>query len=263
MSTPPRPAATIVLARNRGDRIEVYLVKRSGRSGFMGGAHVFPGGRVDAADGTLVGSLEPQQASSTESWMISARVAACRELLEEAGVLLGSHPEKAPAVRARLTQGESFAAALLAEGASIDLRVLTYFAHWITPSFEPKRYDTRFFLSELPEGVEASVDGHEIVEGRWATPRVAIEAHERGDIFLPPPTLVTLVALSEFQSVEAARQSLETQPIHTVLPKVRAAERAFEILFPWDAEYQGAEGDAVEFEGPAPAGPSRVVIRGF
>ncbi|MBI2377523.1 MAG: NUDIX domain-containing protein [Deltaproteobacteria bacterium] len=258
-----RPSATVVLTRDAAGGVEAFLVKRSGRSGFMAGAHVFPGGRVEAADASDEIARHTRAAPADQPWALSARVAACRELLEEAGVLLGPDPTKGPGVRKRLAEGASFAAALAAEETAIELDRLTYFAHWVTPSFEPKRYDTRFFLAEAPEGSEASVDRHEVVEGEWLGPAKAIEAHEAGSLFLPPPTLATLATLREFDRVATARTWLGSQPIRTVLPKVRATEKTFEVLFPWDPEYASVEGESVPFEGPLPRGPSRVVIRGF
>ena len=72
------PAATVVLLRQHGDRCEVLLVQRSARLSFHGGAWVFPGGRLDAAD--YVGSGADVTAA--------ARRAAVREAREEAGVVL-------------------------------------------------------------------------------------------------------------------------------------------------------------------------------
>jgi hypothetical protein len=48
-SIPTRPASTVVLLRP-ADPFEVFLVRRSDSIAFMGGAHVFPGGRVDEDD---------------------------------------------------------------------------------------------------------------------------------------------------------------------------------------------------------------------
>src|SRR5437868_701286 len=101
---PARPASTVVLLRPASasanasagkSPIEVLLVRRSDSVAFMGGAHVFPGGRVDAAD-----HLDASAAIADGVDAIAARmsdvpvgdaaahhVAAVRELFEEAGVL--------------------------------------------------------------------------------------------------------------------------------------------------------------------------------
>ena len=69
--TVPRQAASVILLRGGAEALEVLLVKRNPRARFMGGAWVFPGGAVDAAEGE--GDL-------------AHRAAAVRELAEEAGV---------------------------------------------------------------------------------------------------------------------------------------------------------------------------------
>jgi 8-oxo-dGTP pyrophosphatase MutT (NUDIX family) len=69
--TVPRVAATVILLRGGGERLELLLVQRNPKARFMGGAWVFPGGAVGPADGEGDGAL---------------RAAAVRELDEEAGV---------------------------------------------------------------------------------------------------------------------------------------------------------------------------------
>jgi 8-oxo-dGTP pyrophosphatase MutT (NUDIX family) len=71
--TVPRQAATVIVLRGGGAGLEVLLVKRNPASRFMGGAWVFPGGAVDAADG------EHDAAH---------RAAGVREVQEEAGLAL-------------------------------------------------------------------------------------------------------------------------------------------------------------------------------
>jgi len=71
--TTPRQAATVILLRGGSGGLEVLLVKRNPESRFMGGAWVFPGGAVDAAEG------EGDEAH---------RAAAVREVAEEAGIAL-------------------------------------------------------------------------------------------------------------------------------------------------------------------------------
>ena len=48
----PRQAATVIVLRGGSDGLEVLLVKRNPAQRFMGGAWVFPGGAVDAGEGT-------------------------------------------------------------------------------------------------------------------------------------------------------------------------------------------------------------------
>src|SRR5665811_429341 len=99
VATPPRAAATVVLLREAADGIEVFMVKRHGLSDVLGGAYVFPGGKVDRPDAdpevlerlsapldALHAALgEPELDTGTAAGLF---VAACRETFEEAGVLL-------------------------------------------------------------------------------------------------------------------------------------------------------------------------------
>jgi 8-oxo-dGTP pyrophosphatase MutT (NUDIX family) len=171
-SPEPRPAATVIIARPVAGGFEVLLVKRHGKSGFMAGAHVFPGGRVDDAD------AGPDRFVS----------AAVRETMEEARVSLAAS-------------------------------ALTPWSWWITPREEPKRFDTRFFLAEVPADTVAVVDEHEAVAFAWLTPRAALSAYSAGEIVLAPPTLATLEDLAPFASLADARAAV-TLPLRAVCPRI-------------------------------------------
>ncbi len=207
MSGPPLaiPAATVVVARVVADEghgaFEIYLVKRSGRSGFMAGVHVFPGGRVEADDGAFD--------------VNRSAVAAIRETWEECGVLL-ARPEsglplstRAPidAVAARSAAGEPFGHALRAAGLVPDVEALVPIAWWVTPDSEPKRFDTRFFFAVVPplQRHDAGVDGTEVTEGAWWTPRAALAAYRDDTIRLAPPTLVLLEELGAHPTIDRVR----------------------------------------------------------
>ncbi|HMB79260.1 MAG TPA: hypothetical protein VKI43_04310, partial [Vicinamibacterales bacterium] len=95
----PRPAATVVVLRDGPAGPEVFMVRRHADTAFMGGAHVFPGGRVDAADGNADGAwcdgiehAARQLNGLPAAEALAYHVAAARELFEEAGVLLARHP---------------------------------------------------------------------------------------------------------------------------------------------------------------------------
>ena len=47
---PVRAASTLILLRDAADGVEVLMLKRHGLSETLGGAFVFPGGKVDAED---------------------------------------------------------------------------------------------------------------------------------------------------------------------------------------------------------------------
>src|SRR5262245_44611355 len=133
----PRPAATIVLCRPvvSGGAFQVLLVKRHDKSGFMAGAAVFPRGRVDAAD---AGTLSPVAAEH------AARIVDAATPLEAAGFV---------AAAIRETKEEA--------GIDVGATALTPWAWWITPEFEPKRFDTRFFLAAVLPETQCVIDEHE------------------------------------------------------------------------------------------------------
>src|SRR3712207_1203169 len=94
----PWPAATVILARDAAEGgLEVFMVRRHGRSGFAASAWVFPGGTVDAADRTLgpdrwrgiAPAAMAERFRLAPDGVLGVHVAAARELFEEAGVLLG------------------------------------------------------------------------------------------------------------------------------------------------------------------------------
>jgi 8-oxo-dGTP pyrophosphatase MutT (NUDIX family) len=158
----PRPAATVVVAREGpGGGFELLMVRRNDRVAFMGGAYVFPGGRVDEHDVAAAGGDEAR----------AFRLAGARELLEEASV-------------------------------TIEADNLVWFAHWITPEVETRRYDTRFFLAPMPAGQQARHDNDETTELAWLTPAEAIERCLRGDIMLPPPTWTTLKGMQRHRTTK-------------------------------------------------------------
>ncbi len=219
MSPPPKLAATVVLLRDSGrPQPETFLVRRHGRSGFMAGATVFPGGKVDPLDYEAA-TTGRSDADSCRSLGVDdaaqARalyVAAVRELHEEAHVVLardarGALPEP-DQVRALnealddLRDGHRLAASAVhdlwrSHGLTPALDLVAPFAWWVTPLAEPRRFDTRFFVAVQPRGQGASMDGHETTAETWATAADGVQAHGAGEaLYLPPPTLHTLQRLA-------------------------------------------------------------------
>lgn len=186
----PRDAASVVLLREQGGQLEVFLLKRSGSRTIVGDAYVFPGGKLDPEDSdpnTIArlavpddpvarlgeSGLEPQRAAALY-------VAACRETHEETGVTL------------------------LADQ-------LLPLSRWITPktpAMMRRRFDTRFFVGLLPVDQDAQHDGQEAVDSAWFTPRDALQAYSDNEINLAPPQLMTLAGLSRFATFGALADSL-------------------------------------------------------
>ncbi len=264
----PRPAATVVLLRDGRDAgatgappentmqpspgrnhgatgqpsPEVLLLQRHHASGFVPGAYVFPGGRVDEADDVpaatslLARALPPGALAGLEPppafWL-----AALREVFEETGILLASDAAGRPAPdaasdrtlagwRERLLGERAALAELLeAEGLLPALDDVVYFAHWITPVAEPRRYDTRFFLARLPAGRSATADAREMTDALWLTPAEALRRFREGALPLVFPTVKALEALAPYATVSAALDAFRGRPVEAVLPRlVRTAD---------------------------------------
>jgi 8-oxo-dGTP pyrophosphatase MutT (NUDIX family) len=267
----PRPAATVVLLRDGRDGPEAYLQRRPAGMGFAGGLWVFPGGRVDEADRDPAVDASwggPPPAAWAERLGLpvdEARgqvVAACRETLEEAGLLLASPAagaEELAAARGELLAGAAGFAELLARlGVRLDSGRLRYWAWWVTPEEEPRRYDTRFFVAGLPG--DAAVTAHlaEAEGERWLPP-----AEAAADQSLPmlPPTRYTLRDLAAFGSVDEALAAGADRRPERVLPVLDGAE----LVMPWRERYPlpaplleaGGPGGSGGPPGWSPGGPGR------
>jgi glyoxylase-like metal-dependent hydrolase (beta-lactamase superfamily II)/8-oxo-dGTP pyrophosphatase MutT (NUDIX family) len=197
----PRPAATVVLLRPGRRSAEILLTRRPASMAFAADVFVFPGGSVDVDDGDerLLARLVGAPPGEDPMFV----VAAIRELFEETGVLLaernaGGEPDAAAMAEARaaLLAGE-MTLGQLAEALDLRLRPdrLAPIAHWTTPPVMPRRFDTRFFVAELPPGVEPSFDTDEVVEHRWLPARDALDAMADGEIDMWVPTCATLQQL--------------------------------------------------------------------
>jgi len=267
---PARDAATIMLVRDssRGS-LEVCMVRRHLNSDFIGGAYVFPGGKVDeedrgdAATATCVGrsDVEASTLLGIDRGGLAFWVAALRECFEEAGVLFCCGQGAAPAaplvdatdpdVRKRLVamragllaagRDADFLAACKAEGLCLAVDRVHYFSHWITPEGAPKRYDTRFFVAALPPGQIPVHDDHETVDTVWVAPADALARAAAGELDLIFPTMKNLEAISRFATAaDLLDAALAIEKVPTVLPRVVVDERGFRILLPGDEGYDDA-----------------------
>jgi 8-oxo-dGTP pyrophosphatase MutT (NUDIX family) len=221
----PRPASTVVVLRDAPRGPEVFLVRRHEDSPFMGGAHVFPGGRVDAADRAADASwcdgLDHAARQLPELAPADGRafhVAAARELFEEAGVLLArtnrgefvslagadAHDHFRHAREAVHGAAGSFRSIVEREQLRLAIDALILFAHWVTPPIDTRQFDTRFFLTRVPPQQTPAHDDTETTHSVWITPGEAVRQAIAGEIILPPPTWTTLRELDAFATVEAA-----------------------------------------------------------
>ena len=226
-----KDAATVVLMRDAPGGVECYLMRRRPSMAFAAGMYVFPGGGVDLRDTGDVAWVGPSAAEWGERLSCAPEpaqalvCAAVRETFEEAGVLLaGTDGDSVVDVagadweadRAALAQGSSSLHDVLERrGLSVRSDLLAAWTHWITPAFEPRRYDTRFFVAALPEGQRARDVSTESDLVAWMAPADALA----GKVALMPPTRVTLTELAQRRSVAEVLQAAQTRRIAAIEPR--------------------------------------------
>jgi len=263
MPTDPVPAATVAVLRGSPRGPEVLMVRRHERAGDFAGASVFPGGLVDPGDQdpelapaesgfSLERALADLGEPLTAAEARALYVAACRELFEEAGLLLASGIEESGlrrlgSRRAELQAGsETLRAALAHEGSVLTLDRLLPFARWITPEFQPRRWDTRFFVAEAPGDQLAECDGTETSEVMWLRPNDALAAYRAGEHLLAPPTFRVLEELSPFATVEEILTSLRAAgPPRPILPVPLRGAATLTMVYPGDRDYPGGGGSGL------------------
>ncbi|MBN8615331.1 MAG: NUDIX hydrolase [Deltaproteobacteria bacterium] len=248
----PLPASTVILLRDGDSGLEVLLVQRHKATAFMGGAYVFPGGKLDpldasdgvrshlrsADDDTMLAALGPTETIDATTAR-ALFVAAARETFEESGVLLGTTPRNAAEIaaqRARLNAGTPFSDVLAALEAHLALDRLVPASRWVTPAVERKRFDARFFLCAVSraDSDRASIEEHETVASRWLTPEEAVALHHAATIDLPPPTLRTLELLSPHATAGEALEATRQRPPPLVRPAFHAPDTGWVLALPGD-----------------------------
>ena len=232
----PKPAATIILLRDGDDGLEVLVLRKASGKHFAAGAMVFPGGKVADED------LAFAEARGTASDKFEVlRTAAVREMHEECSIMLARPAGEADILDAAQVEALGGGAILdLAESASLDLATdqLVRFAHWITPPYRPKRFDTHFFIAPAPEGQrEPKVDGYEIVEARWRRPGDILEDVHEGRLKLVLPTMMNIIKLSRSESVGEALRAAKRATINPVTPTRVETENGVELHLPDDSGY--------------------------
>lgn len=240
----PRDAATVVLLRDGTDATsgpEVYLLRRHHQMAFAAGMAVFPGGGVDDrdrqasfADGSWVGPSATSWADQLTCDDATARALVCaavRETFEESGVLLAG-PDGDSVVAdttdagweadrfALVAKQTSLAAVLARRGLVLRSDLLRAWAHWITPDFEPRRYDTRFFVAVLPDGQRTRDVSTESAAVSWLTPADAVARSARGDLAMMQPTVQTCDELARLSRASDALVAAESRHIRVIEPRL-------------------------------------------
>lgn len=254
----PKPAATLILVRDAkgGDAVEIFCVQRSGKSAFMGGAIVFPGGKVDASD-------------SDDGWLAHVvdagadlrahRIAACRESLEEAAILpvdggVLNDAELETLRRTHADDDSALRAFLSSRGLRIDLRALHPFSHWVTPAAESRRYDTFFFVAKAPEGQSGAHDQTETTASFWATPAEILRRFAAGEVQLAPPTHRTLEILMACRNAGDVLTLASGANLDPICPRLVPQGDTMALVLPGDPEHDVRE--------TRTTGTTRYVLRG-
>lgn len=240
----PRVAATVLLLRPAGDDFEVYLIRRVAAMTF-GGMYAFPGGGVDRSDSEAhLGWAGPTPAAWGERFRLDPAdaqavvCAAAREVFEEAGVLLAG-PDEATVVgdvsgddweAARqdlVGRRTGFADLLAGRGLTLRSDLLLPWTRWITPEFEPRRFDTYFFVALLPEGQRTRDVSGEADHTLWLRPADALARAEAGELTMLPPTMVTLGEIAAAGDLAGvARAAAEREPGTPIVPHIEDLDGA-------------------------------------
>ncbi|GGX65273.1 NUDIX hydrolase [Streptomyces fructofermentans] len=251
----PRRAATVMLLKDTDSTPAVHMLRRRASMAFAGGAYAYPGGGVDPRDD----ERQIRWAGPTRAWWASRLgvdetsaqaivCAAVRETYEEAGVLLaGPTPDTVvgdttgdewEADRAALVAREaSFAEFLDRRGLVLRSDLLGAWTRWITPEFEPRRYDTWFFVAVLPEGQRTRNASTEADRTVWIRPADATDGYDRGDLLMMPPTIATLRQIGEYATAAEALGAAPGRDMTPVLARARLEEGEVVLSWPGHDEF--------------------------
>ena len=268
----PRHAATVLLLRDGPEGVEILLTRRHQKLAFLGGLWVFPGGalsdadfsppaleRIPPASQAACSRLADSQGEPlAHERCLGLAVAACRETFEETGVLLASTAGGSPCTQAQtaglqnhrrtiVAHPERFASLLQEEALFLEVDQLVYWAHWITPSLAPRRFDTRFFVAAVPPLQTSTVDDIEAVEQAWMRPEALVAASADGTLAIAAPTLYTTIelvaALQEHATLPALLSAQASRHVVSMMPKVLPGTRT--VIMPWDPEYPDVPGEGI------------------
>jgi 8-oxo-dGTP pyrophosphatase MutT (NUDIX family) len=251
----PRRAATVMLLKDGQAGTVVHMLRRRASMAFAGGAYAYPGGGVDPRDD----EHQIHWAGPTRAWW-AARLgvdettaqaivcAAVRETYEEAGVLLAGPTAESvvgdttgaewEADRAALVARElSFAEFLQRRGLVLRSDLLGAWTRWITPEFEPRRYDTWFFVAALPEGQRTRNASTEADRTVWIRPEDAADGYDKGELLMMPPTIATLRQLTAYGTPAGAIAAAPGRDLTPVLARARLVDGEIVLSWPGHDEF--------------------------
>lgn len=238
----PRDAATVVLLRQAAGGPEAYLIRRHTAMPFAAGMYAFPGGVVDPRDYDppvrWTGPPPEQWAARLNcgEGLAGALVcAAVRETFEESGVLLAGTSEENVVADTTASDWEAdrqalvahdlaFAEFLLRRELTLRADLLAGWAHWTTPEFEPRRYDTRFFVAVMPAGQRTRDVSGEADRVGWLRPAAVLEGVDSGAMAMLPPTYVAMRDLATIEQAADALSLAAARPIRPIVPGVEIVD---------------------------------------
>ncbi|MEV4973569.1 NUDIX hydrolase [Streptomyces scopuliridis] len=251
----PRRAATVMLLRDGPGGPAVHMLRRRASMAFAARAYAYPGGGVDPRDDDrTVGWAGPGRDVWARRLGVDAAsaqaivCAAVRETYEEAGVLLAGETARTvvgdttgddwEADRDALAGHElSFADFLNRRGLVLRSDLLGAWARWITPEFEPRRYDTWFFVAALPPGQRTRNTSTEADRTVWMRPAEATEAYDRGELLMMPPTVATLRQLQSYGTADEALAGSDGRDLTPVLATARMEGEELVLSWPGHEEF--------------------------
>ena len=253
VTTPPVDAASVLLLRDSDAGLQVLLMRRAQASQVLGGAYVFPGGKVDAEDHSaqaLQHLSEPAlrlRERLHEPGLAPARaaglfMAALREAFEECGVLAGQdNTGPALASQLRAQPGQSgWHQRLQQTGQALRTEALLPWSRWITPrqpAVTNKRFDTRFFLARVCDEQVARHDNFETTDSVWLTPQQALKRYADGAIDLVAPQIMSLYELKAHRSVDEALAEARQRPPALIEPHPFDQDGQRILCYPGDARH--------------------------
>lgn len=251
VTTPPVDAASVLLLRDSDAGLQVLLMRRAQASQVLGGAYVFPGGKLDAEDHASDALRHLSEPASRlrerlhEPELEPARaaglfMAALREAFEECGVLAGQDSQgPALAQQLRSLVGQlGWHQSLLQTGQALRTEDLLPWSRWITPrqpAVTNRRFDTRFFVARVCNDQVARHDDFETTDSVWLTPLQALTRYAAGEIDLVAPQIMSLYELKAHRSVAQALQEARQRPPALIEPHPFDQDGQRILCYPGDA----------------------------
>jgi 8-oxo-dGTP pyrophosphatase MutT (NUDIX family) len=259
---PPRDAATVIALRDgdgdgdgaAGASVEVFCVERNQKSKFLGGAIVFPGGRVEDADRDEAWA---ELCNDPAHPLRAFAIAGCRETMEEAALLFADtelEDADVVALRSKIAEPLALQTFLRERGVRLDVRALVPLARWVTPKVEGRRFDARFFVARAPRGQSGAHDMNETMASFWDTPAHVLERFDKSEIQLAPPTHRTLMQLATCKSTGDALAMARAASLEPICPELVQQDESLALVLPGDRQHSVREARV--------PGPSRYVLRG-